>query len=151
MALLQCPREESAMTPRDRLRRPGGTSGGLGMFLLGFVMAVAGGYLFLDRVTVISTSWRLWNANGFGLSLVPLLFGVFFLFLNGRSIVGWLLTIAGTVIIFAGVITHLDIFFERTSLFQTLMMLVLLVGGLGLVVRSLRGVMSSGDAVERYE
>jgi hypothetical protein len=137
------------MTPRERLRRPGGTSGGLGMFLLGFVMAVGGGYLFFDRVTVTSTYWRVWGVNGFGLSLIPLLFGVFFLFIDGRSIIGWLLVIAGAVIIFAGVLTHLDIFFQPTSLFQTLLMLVPLVGGLGLIVRSLRG--SGETAVERYE
>ena len=125
----------------ERLRNPGGTSGGLGSFVLGLVMAVAGAYLLLDRVTVIGTSWRLWGGtSGFGLSLIPLLFGVFFLFLDGRSIVGWLLTLAGLVIVFAGVLTHLDIFFRPTSLFQTLLMLILLVGGLALVVRSLRSI-----------
>ena len=126
------------MIDRERLRQPGGTSGGLGTFLFGFVMAVAGGYLFFDRVTVTGTSWRLWGASGFGLSLIPLLFGVFLLFVNGRSVLGWLLTVAGIVIIFAGVLTHLDIFFRPTSLFQTILMLVLLVGGLALIARSLR-------------
>ena len=126
------------MIDGERLRSPGGTSGGLGSFLLGLAMAVAGGYLFLDRVTVVGTSWRLFGTSGFGLSLIPLLFGIFFLFLDGRSIVGWLLTLAGTVIIVAGVLSHLDIFFRPTSLFQTLLMLILLVGGLALIVRSLR-------------
>jgi hypothetical protein len=126
------------MLERERLRSPGGTSGGLGMFLLGFVMAVGGGYLFLDRVTVVSGTWRLWGMNGFGLSLIPFLFGVFFLFLDGRSILGWLLTVAGLVIIAFGVLSNMDIFFRPTSLFQTLLMLVLLVGGLALLVRSLR-------------
>src|SRR5829696_3812049 len=115
------------MIERERLSRPGGTSGGLGQFLLGLVMAVGGGYLFLDRVTVVSAPWRLWGMNGFGISLIPFLFGVFFLFLNGRSIVGWLLTIAGLVIIAFGVLSNMDIFFRPTSLFQTLLMLVLLV------------------------
>src|SRR3712207_5438151 len=123
---------------RERLRRPGGTSGGLGVFLLGLVLAVGGGHLFLDRVTIVGTSWRLWGTSGFGLSLIPLLLGVFLLFLDGRSIIGWLLTVAGVVIIFVGVISHLDIFFRPTSLFQTLLMLIMLVGGLALVVRSLR-------------
>ena len=122
----------------ERLRSPGGTSGGLGSFVLGLVMAAAGGYLFLDRVIVTGTSWRLWGTSGFGLSLIPLLFGVFFLFLDGRSIIGWLLTVAGLVIVFAGVLTQLDIFFRPTSLFQTLLMLILLIGGLALIVRSLR-------------
>ena len=42
------------------------------------------------------------------------------------------------VIILAGIITHLDIYFRQTTLFNTLVMLVLLFGGLGLVARSLR-------------
>ena len=123
---------------RERLRSPGGTSGGLGSFLLGLVMAVAGGYLFVDRVTVVSSVWEIFGMSGFSLSLVPLIFGIFFLFFNGRSIVGWLLTVAGGVIIFAGIISHLSFFFRPTSLFATIVMLVLLFGGLGLIARSLR-------------
>jgi hypothetical protein len=36
------------------------------------------------------------------------------------------------------ILAHLEIYFRPTSLFNTLLMLVLLVGGLGLVARSLR-------------
>src|SRR5581483_11585327 len=89
---------------REQLRNPGGTSGGLGAFLLGLVMAVAGGYLFIDRVTVYTSRWEWFGVSGFGMALVPLLFGIFFLFFNGKSIIGWLLTLVGVVIIFAGVI-----------------------------------------------
>ena len=121
----------------ERLRSPGGTSGGLGSFLLGLVMAVAGGYLFIDRVTVVTTGWRVWGMNGYGLTLVPLIFGFFLLFM-GRTLLGWLLTAAGIVIIFAAVIANLDFWFRPTSLFATVMMLVLLFGGLGLIARSLR-------------
>lgn len=122
----------------ERLRRPGGTSGGLGSFLLGLVMAVAGGYLFIDRVTVVSSPWELFGISGYSLSLVPLIFGIFFLFLDGRSLLGWALTLVGAVIVFAGIISHLTFFFRPTSLFSTVVMLVLLFGGLGLVFRSLR-------------
>ena len=41
-------------------------------------------------------------------------------------------------IIGVGILAHLEIYFRPTSLFNTLLILVLLVGGLGLVVRSLR-------------
>jgi hypothetical protein len=44
----------------------------------------------------------------------------------------------GTVIIFAGIISHLTFFFRPTSLFATLTILVMLLGGLGLIARSLR-------------
>jgi hypothetical protein len=74
----------------------------------------------------------------FGLSLLPFVVGVAFLFFDGKSIVGWVLTIAGAVIIFIGILAHLDIYFQPTSLFNTLLMLVLLLGGIGLVARSLK-------------
>lgn len=121
-----------------RTRGAGGTPGGTGEFFLGFVMAVAGGYLLTNQVTVSSGSWYLWGHNAFGLSLIPLVLGVGILFFNGRSAIGWLLTIGGAVVILAGIIMHLQIYFQPTSLFNTLIMLVLLASGLGLVARSLR-------------
>jgi hypothetical protein len=116
----------------------GGTPGGVAEFFIGFGMSVAGAYLLTNQVTVTSGYWHMWGYNAFGLSLIPLLFGIGLLFFNGRSIIGWFLTGAGTVIIFVGILTHLDIYFRPTSLFNTLLMLVLLAGGLGLVARSLR-------------
>ena len=127
------------MEEEEKLSRgAGGTSGGVGEFLLGLGMSVAGAYLLTQRVTVSSGHWTLWGYNAFGLSLLPLLFGVGLLFFNGRSVAGWLLTFAGLVIILAGVIANLGLYFQPTSLFNTLVMLVLLAGGIGLVARSLR-------------
>ena len=117
---------------------PGGTPGGLGEFLVGLVMSVAGGYLLTNQVTVTSGFWRVWGHDTFGLSLIPLLAGIARLFYDGRSLWGWLLTLGGAVIIFAGILANLEIYFRPTSLFATLMMLTLLAGGLGLVARSLR-------------
>jgi hypothetical protein len=122
----------------ERARGAGGTSGGIGQFLLGLCMAVAGGYLLTNQVTVTTNWWHWGGYSAFGLSLIPLIFGIGLLFFNGRSIAGWLLTIAGAVIILAGIITHMDIYFQQTSLFNTLVMLLLLAGGVGLVARSLR-------------
>jgi len=121
-----------------RIQGAGGTPGGLGTFLLGLAMAVAGSYWLTTQVTVTSGYWYFWGYNAFGLSLIPLLLGIGLLFCNGRSIPGWLLTFAGMVIIFVGILMHLEIYFRPTSLFNTLLMLVLLVGGLGMVARSLR-------------
>ena len=120
-----------------RLKNVGGTSGGLGSFLLGLVMAAGGGYLLMNQVTVTSGFWTFYGYNAFGLSLVPLLFGVLLLFYNGKGILGWLLVIAGLAIIGAGILANLTIFFRPTSLFNTIIILVLLVGGLGLIARSL--------------
>ena len=122
----------------NELRGAGGTEGGLGTFLIGFVMAIAGGYLLTNQVTVTSGFWRIGGYNAFGLTLLPLVVGIAFLFFDGKSVTGWVLTIAGAVILFVGIIMNLDIYFRPTSLFNTLIMLVLLLGGIGLVARSLR-------------
>jgi uncharacterized protein len=119
-------------------RGAGGTPGGLGELVIGLAMAAAGSYLLTQQVTVTSGYWHLWGYNAFGLSLIPLLFGVALLFFNGRSILGWLLLIGGAVIVLAGILMNLEIYFRSTSLFNTLLMLVLLFGGLGLIARSLR-------------
>ena len=79
----------------------GGTPGGLGEFLMGFIMACVGGYLLANQVTVVGSYWSFWGANSFGITLIPMLFGVGLLFWRGRSIIGWLLTIAGALFILA--------------------------------------------------
>jgi hypothetical protein len=122
----------------DADRGAGGTPGGLGEFLMGVVMASVGSYLLTNQVQVTTSFWHFWGANAFGLTLLPLLIGIGFLFFNGRSALGWLLTIVGCAIIFAGILMNMDIYFRQTSLFNTLVMLVLLAGGIGLVARSLR-------------
>jgi hypothetical protein len=120
------------------MRGAGGTPGGLGSFLAGLAMVVAGGYLLLTKVTVTSGLWQFWGYNAFGLSLLPLLIGIGILFFDGRSLPGWLLTAAGALIIVLGIIANLHVYFRPTSLFDTLLILILLAGGLGLVARSLR-------------
>ena len=126
------------MSADERLRGAGGTPGGLGEFLIGLAMAVAGGYWLTSNVTVSSGFWHVWGYNAFGMTLVPLIFGIGLLFFNGRSKVGWLLLFVGSVIILAGIIMNLQIYFRSTSLFNTIVMLVLLFGGIGLIARSLR-------------
>ena len=116
----------------------GGTSGGLGEFLMGFAMTCLGIYLLSNQVSVVGSYWSFWGANTFGITLIPMLFGVGILFWNGRSTVGWLLTGAGAVFILAGVLANMHIYFQQTSLFNALVMLILLVGGLGLIARAIR-------------
>ncbi len=118
----------------------GGTPGGMRAFLLGIVMICVGGYLLLQQVTVHGGFWYFGFLGGygrsFGITLLPMLFGIAILFFDGRSFAGRFLTGAGALFILAGIIANLDINFRQTSLFNTLVMLILLVGGVGLVARS---------------
>ena len=120
-------------------RGAGGTSGGLGRFFVGLILVAIGSYLLLDRVTVHTSFWRFGSGgSAFGVTLIPLLIGVAVLFFNGKSILGWVLAIGGFGAIIVGVVSNMDIYFQRTSLLTTLIMLGLIAAGLGLIVRSLR-------------
>jgi hypothetical protein len=129
----------SSFGGRKRFEGPGGTPGGMGEFLLGIVLSGIGLYLLFDRVTVHTSFWRFGGAaNSFGITLIPLLIGVGLLFFNGKSVIGWVLTLGGLLFIVVGVIANMDIYFQRTSLINTLIMLGLMAAGLGLIARSLR-------------
>ena len=120
------------------MRGAGGTPGGLGEFLLGLGLIVAGGYLFMQQVVVSSGHWTLWGYDAFGLSLVPFLIGLGVVFYNGKSVLGWFLVSAGILIVVAGIIANLRVYFAATSLYNTLAMLGMIAIGVGLVARSVR-------------
>src|SRR5436305_720079 len=124
----------------------GGTPGGTRTFALGLVMMIVGGYLLMERVSVYGGYWN-WgigtSGRTFGITLLPLLFGIGILFANGRSFAGRILSGAGALIILAGIIVNMDVHFQQMSLVNTLIMLTLLVGGIGLIVRSVLPMVSA--------
>jgi uncharacterized protein len=130
---------------KANLKNVGGTSGGIGEFLLGLALFTGGAYWLTQQVTVTSGAWNLFGYNSFGVSLIPFLLGVMLLFVNGKSIAGHALVFIGVVIIFTGIIMNLSIYFRPTSLFNTLLMLGLLFAGLGLLIKSLRPHLNSAD------
>ena len=124
-----------------RIKRPGGTSGGTGKFLLGCVLLIAGGYLFLDNVTVHGNYGDMFGFGGrssFGLTLIPLMFGVAILFYNGKNLLGWFLTGGSVLAMFVGIIASLNAHFRSTSLYNTLIIFGLIAGGIGFILRSLK-------------
>ena len=128
------------------IKGAGGTAGGVWTFLAGLAMMAVGLYLLLNQVTVHSGFWSFFGGNTFGLTLVPLMIGIGMLFFNGRSVAGWILAGIGLLIIVAGIIVNLQIFFRPTSLYNTLLMLALLAAGVGLIIRSLRSSPPSAGA-----
>ena len=120
------------------MRGAGGSPGGLGEFLMGLGLIVVGGYLLMQQIMVSSGGWSLYGYDAFGLSLIPFLLGLGIVFYNGKSIIGWFLVSAGILIILAGVIANLRVYFAPTSLYNTLLMLGMIAIGVCLVARSVR-------------
>jgi hypothetical protein len=119
------------------IRGAGGTPGGIGEFFLGLALTGLGFYLFLDRVSVMSTFSSLWGGH-FGLVLLPLGLGVALLFFNGKSVLGWLLSIGSLGAVFLSIIMNLTFYFQATNFFRTAGMISLMAIGLVMMARSLR-------------
>lgn len=136
------------MTADNKFKGPGGTPGGFGTFFIGLIMAVVGAWALTNQVTVsdgyFSTNTMIpfvgFQVHTFGLSLIPFLAGIACLFYDYKSIVGWILGVTGFAVIIMGILLTLHIQFRPTTLTNTLIMLVLLFGGVGMILRSLRPV-----------
>ena len=104
----------------------------LAEFLIGLAMLAAGGYWFLNSVSV-STGFYM---NG-GLVVVPFIAGVIWFCVNTDSFGAKLLMGVGLVIIVASVIAATEFRFRYTSLYNYLIMLILMFGGAALVLKVL--------------
>ena len=127
-------------------RGAGGTRGGEGNFFIGIVMMIAVGYLLLRQI-MLRPQFGLGNAmysiGGFpvttGLVLVPFAFGVGMIFYNSRNWIGGLLAGGSVVALVVGVIASINFTLVRMSTFDLLVIIILLVGGIRLFLRSLKG------------
>lgn len=127
------------------IKGAGGTEGGMGKFFLGLLMFIAGSYLFLNAVQVTNhfhLGYGLFSLGGIrvtsGFVLIPFLIGIGMIFFNASNYLGWLLAIASLIMLFVGIITSIDMHLRSMSAFELLTILVLMIGGLGLFLSSLR-------------
>jgi hypothetical protein len=127
------------------MRGAGGTDGGAGHFFIGLIMMAGGGYLFLHNIDVslgMGFGYRFFGFGGMGITsgmvLIPFLFGIGMIFYNSSNLLGWLLTVLSLAMLAFGVIAQTRLSFRHMSAFDLITILVLLVGGLGLFLRSLR-------------
>ena len=121
--------------------RAGSGDGGPGG-LVGLLMLAGGGYLLMQNIVVGSFGlfgYPLYNAWGMqltsGYALIPLIFGIGTLFYGWRTL-GWTLTIASAAAIFFGVLAEMRITFRTMSLFELVVILTLVAGGAGLMLRA---------------
>ena len=132
--------------PRELEKRgAGGSSGGIGQFLIGLAMMCGGVYMLLNSI-VGSTSFgmghRLYSVGRVGITsgmvMIPFMFGVGIIFYDSKKWYGWLLALGSLVALVFGVISSIHFHFRSMSAFDLIVILVLSVGGLGLLLRSIR-------------
>lgn len=114
----------------------------LGMFLAGLAMLIVGLFIFSQKVLVhtafFSTGIRLghFHVNS-GLVIIPLIAGIVWIFVAPKNIGGKILSAIGVLIIIVSVIMSTTIHLVTMSLFDWILILVLIFGGAGLVLRVL--------------
>jgi uncharacterized protein len=131
------------------LKGSGGSEGGIGLFAIGLMMAIAAVYLFFDAVRVStghhgaisgmmgSGRGGLIETTSMGLVFVPFFLGVFSLFVNAQRKWAWGLTYIGLAILAVEVLSRVR-FVIDTKLTHLLMMLVLFAAGCAFMFRSYR-------------
>lgn len=121
------------------MRGAGGSPGGLGSFGLGLLLFGGGIWLLLDAIHVRSAHGWLGRYTGGSMliTLAPLALGILLLFINSRNKFAWLLAVAGLAIVLLEAISGLRLDM-RMKLWQLLILLVAVIGGLGLMIRSFR-------------
>ncbi|QSX41398.1 hypothetical protein [Shewanella cyperi] len=127
----------------------GGTSGGIGQFFIGLIMLCGGVYLLLNAISVTSSfglGARLYGISAWGgnygitggMIMLPFMFGIGIIFFNAKNPLGWLLGIGSLVALVFGVISSVHFHLRAMTAFDLIVILVLAVGGLGLLLRSLK-------------
>ena len=134
------------------MRGSGGTDGGLGQFVIGFLMAALAVYLFFDSVLVQTDGGglmsgmlrgrggghgRMGETTSMGILFVPFFLGVFSLFVNSKQKWAWGLTYIGIAILGIEIVSRIR-FVINMKLTMMLLMLVLFAAGCGFMFRSYR-------------
>ena len=108
-------------------------------FYIGILLMGAGLFFLLNK-TIVSSGFYNWRFGGFNISsgiiIVPLIIGIIWLFYNPKSILAKLITILGGIFIVASIIMSLRISFTSTTMFDYIIMIVLISSGAGLLLRS---------------
>lgn len=118
-------------------------------FLAGIGMLAIGLFVFFQKVVVTSSFFGFgYTVGGLnvtsGMVIIPLIIGIVWMFVNFDSLGAKLLTAAGILFIIFSVIMSTRIMLTTMTLFEWIIILVLIFGGLGLVAKVLFAGKGSG-------
>lgn len=105
------------------------------------IMLIAAGIFFLLSKAVVHSGFGTWSVAGINMStgivIIPLMIGIVWLVNNPKSILARLITIAGSVFIIASIIMSIRITFTTTSMFDYVVMMLLMALGLGMLLKAI--------------
>lgn len=104
------------------------------------IISMAAGIFFLLSKSVVRSSFLGLSIGGInvstGIVVIPLMAGIIWLVNNPKSIIARIITIAGSIFIIASIIMNIRIYFTTTSLFDYIIMMVLIAIGAGLLIKA---------------
>lgn len=110
-------------------------------FLAGVVMLTVGLFIFSQKVIVSSSFMSGFSLGGMrmtsGLIIVPLIAGVVWMFVSGASFPSKIMTALGALLIVVGIIASTSIHLTAMTLYEWVLILILIFGGAGLLVKVL--------------
>ena len=111
------------------------------VFLVGLIMLAAGLFWLTSMVQVTSMWGSGLRVGGTtipsGLTLVPLIAGIVWIFFNPKAVGAKLLCLVGVVIIIASVLMSIRFHVPRVSMFEFVLVFIGIAGGAGLIARVL--------------
>ncbi|MGN0327380.1 MAG: hypothetical protein ACI4D4_00230 [Lachnospira sp.] len=123
-------------------------------FVAGVVMLVVGLFIFSQRVHVFSTWGYGWYLGGLNLSsgiiIIPLIAGIIWMFAT-NSFASKVFSAIATLLIIVSVILTTHIRLSSMTLFEWILIIVLIFGGLGLVAKILFASNKSSDKKNNRE
>lgn len=110
-------------------------------FLAGLVMLIAGLFIFSQKVIVHSSFMSGFSMGGIrmtsGLIIVPLIIGIVWMFATGASFASKVMTGVGVFLILVAIIASTSMHLTSMTLYDWILILVLIFGGAGLLAKVL--------------
>ena len=109
-------------------------------FVGGVIMLVVGLYILSQKVMVSSSYgfFSLWGGRfSSGLIMVPLIIGVVWMFASGGSFVSKVFIVLSVILIIAAIVASTRIWLVTITMYEWVLILVLIFGGAGLVAKVL--------------
>lgn len=110
-------------------------------FLAGLVMLIAGLFIFSQKVVVHSSFMSGFSMGGIrmtsGLIIVPLIIGIVWMFATGASFASKVMTGVGVFLILVAIIASTSMHLTSMTLYDWVLILVLIFGGAGLLAKIL--------------
>ena len=107
-------------------------------FVVGSLLLIIGLFILSRKVIVTSGffGFSLWGFNmGFGLIILPLIFGIIWMFYDPKSIFAKLLSVFGLTFIIVSVIMNTGIHLETMTLYDYIIIIGMIGAGIGLLFR----------------